>query len=290
MPSGARECPKCGMPLPSAAQPPRHLAVRDLKLPKIEDEPKVEAAPDPDATTVTVPRIESAIPSEPNPSSPSAARDRIPHAKVFLVAALVAVAVIGGASLVITHPWDPAAYMGAPTQDADLSKVGYPGSVESLSGQDKDAAQDSGVAGDDSQDSTLTSLQADYESLKVLADRIDENWSTFQAKATTGTLGERRAGRAEAQSIALDVSNLIEDVSSLDDGAGIYAEDKEHLVTLGNWLRNRVDALTKGWEASASATDLSADARTIRSYVPSGTNDYKTLFDQNYEAWAPGGE
>lgn len=285
VPPGAQECPKCGMPLPTAAQPPHHFAVRDLDLPKIDVEPEDEREDDPDATHVNVPRIESAIPAEPSATSASQVHDRIPHAKVFLVAALVAVAVVGGATLVITHPWNPDAYASAPTQDADLSKMGFPGTVSNLSGQDKDSSQTS----DDSQgaDSTYESLAADYDSLKVLAGRVDENRATFDSIATSGSLSERRAASSEAQSISLDVSNLISDIQGLDDAAGIYADDKDHLLTLANWLRNRTDTLTRGWQASVSSSNPSADAEKIRSYVESGTSDYKTLFDQNYESWKP---
>ena len=66
----------------------------------------------------------------------------------------------------------------------------------------------------------------------------------------------------------------------------------DHLSTLGSWLRNRMDALTAGWDLSASSDDPAADEAKIFSPVKanrdsSGQSSYKTHFDENYEAWKP---
>ena len=55
---------------------------------------------------------------------------------------------------------------------------------------------------------------------------------------------------SECEELSYDVSNLISDIQSVDVTSGTYAEDVEHLVTLGNWLRNRVDALNSAWNSA----------------------------------------
>lgn len=72
----------------------------------------------------------------------------------------------------------------------------------------------------------------------------------------------------------------------------MYTEALDHLSTLGSWLRNRMDALTAGWDVSASSDDPAADEAKIFSSVKanrdsSGQSSYKTHFDENYEAWKP---
>ena len=88
------------------------------------------------------------------------------------------------------------------------------------------------------------------------------------------------------------MSNLISDISDIDSGAGTYTETLDHLSSLGSWLRNRMDALTAGWDASVASSDPEADRSKIFSAVSanrdgSGQSSYKTLFDENYDAWKP---
>ena len=53
-----------------------------------------------------------------------------------------------------------------------------------------------------------------------------------------------------------------------------------------------MDALTAGWDLSASSDNPAADEAKIFSPVKanrdsSGQSSYKTHFDENYEAWKP---
>ena len=67
---------------------------------------------------------------------------------------------------------------------------------------------------------------------------------------------------------------------------GTYAEDVEHLLTLGNWLRNRCDVLTEAWRLAAESDDPSSVSSQVVSTLTGG-RDYARLFDQNYDDWRP---
>ena len=97
-----------------------------------EDE---EEASEPDDTGF-IAGIESAIPGPEPEDSPGARHDRMPRPCTFAFAAVLALVVVGGSTLLITHPWDPLATQTKATEPADVSMSGFPGVVESLSGQD----------------------------------------------------------------------------------------------------------------------------------------------------------
>ena len=97
---------------------------------------------------------------------------------------------------------------------------------------------------------------------------------------------DRAAGLEAARGISIEVSNLINDIGALDDGSEEVSEAVDHLETLGNWLRNRCDALTEAWQISADSSDPSADAEAITRAMAAGSA-FQRLFSQNYDAWDP---
>ena len=115
---------------------------------------------------------------------------------------------------------------------------------------------------------------------------MGESEDDLLAACERGDASAAADGLEGAQAIAIDVSNLISDASQLDDQDGAYADDLEHIQTLGNWLRNRVDALTSAWGEAADADDPSQVADSVRATLD-GAADYATLFDENYDAWRP---
>ena len=271
-------CPKCGSPTGTGRQEAR--VQRKIKLPQVSDEHL-----DADGTGV-ITRIESAIPPEtPDPNSPVSLQDRLPRTRKFLVAAACAIAVVGGLALYITHPWNSSMFDIRATTPADTSQAGAMDAKEQLSGQD-------GSTTEATDDALFDSISSDYEKLGELSERIDAAESAFDEKATSGTSDERTAAKSDVYAISIELSNLISDIASLDTGAGSYQDDIEHLLSLGNWLRNRTDALTNGWAKSVEAEDPSQEADAILScvhqyYDANGQSSYKTLFKRNYEGWKP---
>lgn len=275
LPPGTTTCPKCGTQV--APERPRRRA-RKLDLPEIGD--------DEDGTgrTGVMTRIESAIPPTDDEGGRAAARDRIPRPRVFALAALLAVVVVGGATLLITHPWDPTATRTRASEPADTTYSGFPGTVDTLTGQDADGTD---AAADKSDDATpLEQVSAAHEQLGSLAEKVNESEDSLRALVSGVVEMDAAEGLADAQQTSIDVSNLISSASTLPDDGGALAEDLEHLVTLANWLRNRCDALTEAWGEAAAASDATSVADSVTATLDAAS-DYRALFERNFDAWAP---
>ena len=199
------------------------------------------------------------------------------------LAALLAVVVVGGAAVLITHPWDPTATQTKATTPADTSMSGFPGILESLTGQDVRGGSDGEGA---EQLDAFSVLESSYESLSALSERVDASEESLRDVGVSGDDDARSKGLSDAQAISLEVSNLISQVGMLDDGGGAYSDDISNVITLGNWLRNRCDALTEAWQRSVDAEDPAASASSILAPVE-GSSDYARLFSENYDAWKP---
>jgi RNA polymerase subunit RPABC4/transcription elongation factor Spt4 len=297
VPPDAHSCPKCGAPVGAPARSRSGHAVRDLAIPTIEGPGDSEGADADEGgadATRAMPRIESAIPSEPGPESATVRHDRMPRTRVLMVAAAAAIALAGGMALWITHPWDPNLYITHSQTDADTSMAGYPGYLSALTGQDgsssaTDTSSDSSTDGSDSSSSTAyQAILDDYNKLGTYADQLDQSVSDLTSTGVSGTAAERQDGQSTAEQTAIDISNLIDDIASLNDGDGTYANDIANLTTLGNWLRNRSDAICEAWDSSVTmATEEKILAPLKKIGYSSGTDNYKTLFEENYDAWKP---
>lgn len=290
-------CPSCGLPLERPWDAPIEVkvgvepvvVVDTESVPEaieVADEPVVDETSD----TRTMARIESAIPAEDDPDSKIAVQERMPRTRAFLLASVASAMLIIGLALWITHPWDPNANSIKATEERDTSMAGFPGTVESLSGQDD--RNDGVVAVPSGDDATFAQLDEAYEKLGRYEARADESTELFYDKAITGSLDERSQGKRDAAALAIDVSNLIEALGQVDVTSGTYAEDLENLLTLSNWLRNRVDRISMAWDAALGSKDPKADEESLKALLEAengedGKNAYEKLFDENYEQWKP---
>ena len=141
-------------------------------------------------------------------------------------------------------------------------------------------------------DATLEQLQGYYEQLGALATRANENESLFHQVYADTDPQRREDGKDAADALAIEVSNLISAISSANVESGTYVNEQRNLVTLGNWLRNRMDSLCDAWDADVSSDDPSADKDRILASLQndggaSATDSYRVLFEQNYPAWKP---
>ena len=282
VPAGATVCPKCGMPVE-----PAHVssAVEQMEHRRAEDRALERER------TSSLPRIESAIPSEPDPSSESAyGRERLPHTKVFALAAIASLLLVGGLTLVIAHPWNPNLNDTRATTPADTSQAGFPGTISALQGQDKVASTTSVESADDL---TYNSLLEAYESLKDISDRADDLDSRLDATGISGSSEDRSAALEEAKQLSLDASNVVTTISNIDVvTTGTYTDQKTNVSTLASWLRNRVEAIYDAWEISAGSSDPAADkskilAPMVGNRESDGSEAYVNLFKKNYDAWKP---
>ena len=282
VPAGATVCPKCGMPVE-----PAHVssAVEQMEHRRAEDRALERER------TSSLPRIESAIPSEPDPSSESAyGRERLPHTKVFALAAIASLLLVGGLTLVIAHPWNPNLNDTRATTPADTSQAGFPGTISALQGQDKVASTTSVESADDL---TYNSLLEAYESLKDISDRADDLESRLDTTGISGSSEDRSAALEEAKQLSLDASNVVTTISNIDVvTTGTYTDQKTNVSTLASWLRNRVEAIYDAWEISAGSSDPAADTSKILAPMvgnreSDGSEAYVNLFKKNYDAWKP---
>lgn len=280
VPPGAHTCPKCGRDVrpPEEDEPARRSRELDLDLPSIGDTGIVPVEDEEETNVMT--RIESAIPGADDSSTPSARSDRMPRTRSFVVAAAMAVAVVGGATLLITHPWDPDATSISATEPADTSMQGFPGILESLSGQDDSGEQVSAA------EQVAQNMREYYEELGELSARVDESEDELRSTGVTGDADERAAGLEAAEGIAIEVSNLITDMSGTFDDTSSWADDMGNLTTLANWLRNRCDYLVEAWELSAESDDPAQDRADILAEAARGST-FADLFEENYGSWEP---
>lgn len=282
-------CGHCGMPLEEEwVIPPS--AVAEAAAQKVEETGSEHEAPEETVEERDVAQIESAIPGGDDPTSKVAALEVIPRTSRFLVAAVASIIFVCGVALAITHPWDADAYSIKATKEKDTSMAGFPGTVESLSGQDSDEDDTMEIVTEE--DALYAELTDAYEKLGRYAQRADESRTIFDEAAFGDDADARTNGRREVEALAIDVSNVIESLGELEMSSDLYAEDKEHLLTLGNWLRNRVDALNAAWAAVEQSSDPAADREQIEALLPAEedgqqTDSFKKLFDENYESWKP---
>ena len=249
VPDGSASCPSCGTPIvarPAASQPPAWAE----ELPEVEEG---RGAPS-DETTV-IPRIMSAISAEGERREDVMAAQAVPRPFPLFLVAILALLVVGGSVLAVTHPWN---------------------------------AEDV-ISGDEA---TYEQLHDIYARLGELADRVDENVDGFRQVATTGSRDQRQAGRDEAYAIAIEASNVLVELEQVDVSSGVYAEDAANMSTLGNWLRNRADTLTAAWDVSLSYDDPSAASGEITAALAVddnnlGRNAYMSLFHDRYVGWEP---
>lgn len=284
VPEGAKVCPNCGMPIkPRAAlrSAPQTSSNEDLDF---DDGLASEQ-------THTMPRIESAVPSGPDPYDETAKHDHMPRTKVVLVASLAALLVVGGTVLAITHPWDPNAFSTRATEPADTSTAGYIGEISTLSGQDTTSSNSDDTV-ESADEETYEKLSDIYSQLGSIKDELSDSSDKLDDIALTGDLSDRVTASNSQSAIAIELSNLISSIDDVDVTSGTYSDAAQNMKTLGNYLRNWSDALTEAWTIDAGYDDPSNYKDTIyaslkREENTSGENTYQKLFEDNYDSWKP---
>ena len=274
VPDGAEACPSCGMPVMGGSHMRARNAMLDLPDPKSDL-----------GETQSFARIESAVPDAPVAGEPDPVLHSDKHGtSALLVAALAALLLMGSIVLVIAHPWNPDAYSTRATEAADTSKAGFPGTLDALAGQDKQRADTRVISGDES---SYQILHDGWAKMADIADRLDASETDFW-EIGFGDDTEARAASAEnARVAAIELPNLIDTVSQVDVSSGTYKETRESLVTLGNWLRNRADALTEAWDLNLKMeedglTRESVAAPLLSQADAEGVNAYGKMFREGY--------
>ncbi len=308
VPQGDTWCPRCGLQVVdlSETSPENTRSVQDidarladpasneLSFSPAQEETQKEAqeeAKELEDTNV-IPRLETALPG--NPAETDEPGGRMLNTRSIVVAAIAALLIVGGITLVITHPWDPQAFSTSATTPADTSQAGYPGTLDSLSAQDKSAESESDETEVEltAEESSYQSFYGMWESLADLRDQIVANEEELEELGFSGTDDEVQAAAYEATLISIELSNLIDSIREVDTVDGTYTQTQEALLNLGNWLRNYSDNICSAWSAILESSDPASDRSSIEAILNAernadGRNTYLVLFEANYDAAEP---
>ncbi len=267
LPRGATQCPHCGTPV--STSPVTVASIVDEKVASIGH--TGELAGD----TSSMARLESAVPPEPDDGYVSSgSRERLPRRRIVVTAVTAALVFVVGGILIVTKPWDPDAYLTHAMEDFDTSMAGYPGFLEVLTGQDSSRVvteEDDSGSGDSKYDALLEA----YTDLADIAEAADEAALDLD-ELQAGTSIDVDAVSSQVSALSIRVSNLISNLGQLDMSGTPYEEDQQNIITLANYLRNRLDVMSERCNSEGR--------------VPTGeTSDvsWKSMFDANYEGWAP---
>lgn len=286
IPAGMDACPNCGLPLPGVKA--RVRQADDGQTASSLMTAQGEALDNGEVTTV-MPRIESAIPSEPDQTHLIAEHDEITNMRFLFTAVLAAVVVMGGSVLAITHPWNPTALDTKAKTEADTSWAGFPGFFTHLQGQDNGTKDNEVTSGDDH---SLQQLLDYHQQLGELNDKLKKNQELFFAIYLSGDAQAREDGQAQAQELSIDISNLINEISQVNVESGTYVDERDNLLSLGNWLRNQSDALSTAWNKDVNFDNPEDHEEEILSSLQDSSGSsliegFSALFQKNYDAWKP---
>ena len=273
--NGQSSCPNCGMPVETPA-PAGPDAIPVVERPTIETE--IESAA----------LIESAIPSAPDAAEVARQESAYaPPTRNLAFAALLALVVMGGIVLAITHPWNPLAYDERATEEADLSHVGFPGERETLSGQDSDPDEEFEVQSADELSQEV--LGETYVSLGELHDSLAKSEDSLRTALREGDTEARVHGAQDMEDLSLTASNLVDELYAVDVSSGTYADERETLLELASWLRNWADALDAAWTVAAD-NPTAGEEEVLAPLVAQqedGVDAYRRLFEEAYPSSEP---
>ena len=167
IPKGLDACPQCGMPTGDGA-----AATSDADIWRWE--PKRNDASDKPVTLV------SAIPDTTlDGTEVLLTEEHESRGRLIALALVAAVALVGGATLYITRPWDPNAYAIHALEDADTSMEGFPGLRTHLS-QDASARNEE-RAHEQQADASLDAFRATMDECALEADAIEADLESYIA-------------------------------------------------------------------------------------------------------------
>ncbi len=293
VPLGADRCSTCGTPVPVNLHLQSNISTANKEiLKKAEEERKArEEKSLEEGETHAMPRIESAVPANPEAYDPLNKHDNFPRARVALVAALASLLVVGGTVLYITHPWNAEAFATKAKVPADTSMAGFPGKKNALS-QDKASGSDAEKTVLSADELTYQKLMAVYKQYKSYEEELEKSETLLKEKGTMGSADERKAGHDSQEEFAIRLDNTIKSLDEIDITTGTYAQDVSNFKTLGSWLRNWSDDLRKCWKKSAELDNAEGRDDEVFAAInehtdSSGKNTFRSHFDSNYSAWKP---
>lgn len=311
---GQTVCAKCGTVLAGEKASRQVRRVRALNLPSIDQH---ESSNKHGADHS---RVESAIPSsEDHRSAQHVRHERLPRVRVFVIASLAALIIVGGSIIALTQMYSSARQRSTDA-GADLSMTGYPGRLESLSAQDRSAQEDV-VKKTAHQAPKEVSLSDAYELLLAYHTQL-----TNSTKALVNDLLGMLAEDMETQAVQIEslsqrlfaftqyyqscaqTTDITDNSENTTSGATsnstsaangdrssdstITSEDARVMAELYGYLSDWSVALLQGWQYAVESLDVSQDYTNITHSITSLQNNdgivsYSQQFLDNYEAKKP---
>lgn len=266
-------CPKCGMPI-------EQVGVGAPDAPPVNERPAIR--------TEEAPSLESAIPSIPEPGEVSL-QDFVHESasRHILLTVILSLFVVGGATLIITHPWNPDANDVSATVEADTSSVGFPGELQTLSAQDTPPGQTYDEQAVDK--NTYDTLLSAYASYRTIHNELEESDTLVRQLAGTGNVDAIDAGYEGFYEVSVKLDELLLEVGQTDVTTGTYEQDKNNIVALGGWLSDWRDALDSAWSLCSSYPEAPAEEvlEDLYALEEGGKNVARSQFEEQFDQWRP---
>lgn len=273
IPTGLNTCPECGMPVEGAFD--EGLGER-FSVGKVVEVEKPEAL-----------GFKSAVPPAPqNGGEAVSSAERPRHTRLVLLAAIAALVLVGGTTLLIVQPWNPNAYATHALVDADTSMEGFPGEWPYLSSQDRveegeyQAQLDAAVQQVNSMQSRLgelaATLESSYQSLKAYIER----------GYVMGDDGTRVSEMTTVQKELEGYATTLNEISFSKESE--FMKQRDDLLVLVGYMRGATDVLVEAWSTAIRENGSPDVVFNVRSIVKGDHSDhgFKEWFELFSNAYA----
>ena len=260
VPEGLDACPQCGMPTGDGASIPSDAGIWRWERTRRDAQPRpvtlVSAIPD---TTIDGTEV---LLTEEHES----------RGRLIALALAAAVALVGGATLYITRPWDPNAYAIHAFEDADTSMEGYPGLRTHLS-QDA-SARDEEQALEQQADASLDAFRTAMADHSLEADAIEADLESYIAgEAYDASDVERRAHRLRET-----FAGELEGVEGIRVSAGPVEDKRQSLLVLAGYLTGELETLDRAAALVSQGNDRMLAVANAKDALAGGIDGYS--FDE----------
>ncbi len=283
-----RTCPKCGRPAPAILS--ASASASDLAAGKTASFPRLTQA----AIETELPRVEahsaqSVLNNSLDPSRTSVlSRDDLTAQKPgrtndpyhkrkrpikgILIALFVIALIVGGTAFVALDPLGvmPGVYEWVCTSAEEMfpSREGMGDTQDESTDDEDDAATDDADedgAADQSLVDTALSDTAAYQQIRAAYDQVVaindgdsfsdviDSFNSYYLASSLSTRQEASEGAYTLRDELQEIIDELDEMSLADDS--VYAEDRDHVRQLAEWMYERVDMICDSWDVSLSYAD-----------------------------------
>lgn len=297
-----RYCPSCGTLVAEDATNCMHCGMRlDANIHEQTEETtesgrdalnvtqKLNALPD----EHTVLGVDSALPAK-EEFIKSHERESNIHPKRIIVSICACILIVCTAILIIFHPWDPFAYQSRTRTPADTSQEGFPGSIESLNGQDSSDSSDAPTTNSDEADKAAsqgeatnaevyTTLTTIYRRLGEISSKLSDSSASLSA-ALTQDSAARKSGFDAIGTLVGNAQALRSDCAGLTNVSARFYDAAHACMQCCEDLCAWAQTLYQAWDWAQGSSDIASDRSSIQSFIASEVDPAHTTFQNVYES------